>query len=272
MSGGHLFIVSGGMGSSGERLVRTALAQFPNTEASVIVRAGVRTEDELRRAVDQAAEAGGAILHTLVDARLRARLVQLATERGVAEVDLIGPVLTRMEALFGQPPLGTPGRYRQLRADYFERVEAIEFAVAHDDGRNCHELPLADVVIVGVSRSGKTPLCMYLAMGGVKAANVPVAPTIEPPAELFEVDRGRVVGLTVEPERLVAYRRLRQRDLGATASTSYSDPRQTARDLEHAEQLFRRRRIATIDVTSRPVEETASEVMALVGHRGTGVR
>jgi len=167
----------------------------------------------------------------------------------------------------GRQPLGTPGRYRTLRADYFRRVEAIEYAVAHDDGRNCHQLNLADIVIVGVSRAGKTPLCMFLAMQGYKAANVPLAVEVEPPAELFQIDRRNVIALTLEPERLVEYRRERQHRLGPAAPTRYSELREIARDLEFADDLFRRRRFATIDVTSSPVEETANDVVALItGH------
>jgi len=264
VSSGHVFIISGGMGSSGEQLARTALAQFEAADVAVTIIPGVRTDDDLRTAVEEAASCGGLILHTLVDADLRSRLVALAREHAAVELDLIGALLEHLAAALGQPALGAPGRYRALRADYFKRVEAIEFAVAHDDGRNCHELGLADVVIAGVSRAGKTPLCMYLAMHGLKAANVPVGATIPTPRQIFEVDCRRVVGLTLDPDRLVAYRRRRQRDLGGTAPTTYSDPKEIVRDLESAHELFRTRRFATIDVTTRPIEETAREVIALI--------
>jgi regulator of PEP synthase PpsR (kinase-PPPase family) len=259
-----VFIVSGGMGSSGEQLARTALAQFEDADVAVTVVPGVRSDDELRTAVEQAVSCGGLILHTLVDASLRSRLVELARELGAAELDLIGTLLEHLAATLGQPALGAPGRYRALRADYFKRVEAIEFAVAHDDGRNCHELGLADVVITGVSRAGKTPLCMYLAMHGFKAANVPLGATFPAPRQILEVDGRRVVGLTLDPDRLVAYRRRRQRDLGGTAPTAYSDPKEIVRDLESAHELFRKHRFATIDVTLRPIEETAREVISLI--------
>jgi regulator of PEP synthase PpsR (kinase-PPPase family) len=265
MYSAEVFIVSGGIGASGEQLARTALAQFADVEVQVTTLPGVRSDDALCRAVERAAAAGGIILHTLVDERLRGLLKAMARERGVVELDAIGPVLDRIAALVGQQPLGAPGRYRTLRADYFRRVEAIEYAVAHDDGRNCHQLNLADIVIVGVSRVGKTPLCMFLAMQGYKAANVPLAVEVEPPAKLFQIDRRKVIGLTLEPERLVEYRRERQQRLGSAAPTRYSELREIARDLEFADELFRRRRFATIDVTSRPVEETASDVVALVG-------
>jgi hypothetical protein len=144
------------------------------------------------------------------------------------------------------------------------RREHPASTVGHDDGRRFEELVLADIVLTGVSRAGKTPLSMYLAMRGYKTANVPLVTDMDPPDELFQIDRRRVVGLTLEPERLVTYRRQRQPQLGATASTAYSDPKEIFRDLEHAREVFRRGRFSTVDVTNKPIEESANEVVALV--------
>jgi regulator of PEP synthase PpsR (kinase-PPPase family) len=266
----QVYIVSGGMGASGEQLARTALAQFEEIDVPVTIVPRVRTAADLIAIVGRAEATGGIILHTLVDPHLRAAIIDMARRHGVVEVDAMGPVLDRLAKLLDRTPLGTPGLYRKLRKDYFRRVEAIEFAVFHDDGRNCHELPLADVVLAGVSRSGKTPLSMYLAMHGFKTANVALVGGIEPPRELFAVDRHRVVGLTLEPDRLVVYRRRRQQDLGVTAPTDYSDPRVVLQDLEHSRQVFRTGRFATVDVTSKPIEESANEVVALVTRNAGG--
>jgi regulator of PEP synthase PpsR (kinase-PPPase family) len=252
----QVYIVSGGMGASGEQLARTALAQFEEIDVPVTIVPRVRTAADLIAIVGRAEATGG--------------IIDMARRHGVVEVDAMGPVLDRLAKLLDRTPLGTPGLYRKLRKDYFRRVEAIEFAVFHDDGRNCHELPLADVVLAGVSRSGKTPLSMYLAMHGFKTANVALVGGIEPPRELFAVDRHRVVGLTLEPDRLVVYRRRRQQDLGVTAPTDYSDPRVVLQDLEHSRQVFRTGRFATVDVTSKPIEESANEVVALVTRNAGG--
>jgi regulator of PEP synthase PpsR (kinase-PPPase family) len=252
------------MGTSGEQLARTALAQFEDVDVPVTIVPRVCTVEELSAVVEQAGATGGIILHTLVDARLRAAMIAMARRHGVVEVDAMGSVLDRLATLLDRTPLGSPGLYRKLREDYFLRVEAIEFAVLHDDGRNCFELPLADIVLAGVSRSGKTPLSMYLAMRGFKTANVALINGIEPPRELFEVDRHRVIGLILEPDRLVAYRRRRQQDLGVSPPTDYSDPRVILQDLEYSRQVFRAGRFATVDVTSKPIEEIANEVVALV--------
>lgn len=265
MTGHQLLVVSGGMGSSGEQLARTALAQFPDQDVEVTVIGGVRTRSELEHVVEAAASAGATVVHTFVDDGLRGELGVIATRSRVIAVDAMGPLLDALSVMLGRRPVGIPGRYRQIREDYFQRVEAIEFAVHHDDGRNCSELHLADIVLIGVSRSGKTPLSMYLAMRGHKTANVPLVNGIEPPAELFAVDRRKVVGLTVDPERLVTYRRRRQQDLGPGASTSYSDPRQILRDLEFARDVVQRGRFASVDVSLKPVEESANEVLTWVG-------
>ena len=272
----QVYIVSGGAGTSGDQLARTALAQFDDVDVPVTIVPDVRTEEELSAVVERAAQTGGVILHTLVDPRLRDAMVAAARERGVVEIDSIGPLLDRLATLLDRTPLGSPGRYRRLRKGYFQRIEAIEFAVLHDDGRRCSELPLADIVLIGVSRSGKTPLSMFLAMRGLKTANIALVDGIEPPAQLFEIDRRRVVGLTLDPDRLVTYRRRRQQHLGAAAPTDYSDPKVILRDLEHSREVFRAGRFACIDVTSKPIEESAKEVIALVArnagsaHRESG--
>jgi len=267
MSETRIYIISGGVGASGEQVARTALAQFQDVDVPVVVAPLVRNIEDLRAVLDEAAATGGMIIHTLVDADLRNELTAEARSHGVVEIDVLGPVLEDLSKLLGQRPVGKPGLYRKLREDYFRRIEAIEFAVGHDDGRKTEELRSADIVLIGVSRAGKTPLSMYLAMRGYKTANVPLVNGIEPPAELYEIDRRRVIGLTLETERLVAYRRQRQPHLGASASTVYSDPREILSDLEFARRVFRRGRFGVVDVTSRPIEESANEVVALVSRR-----
>lgn len=268
MSDPRIFVVSGGMGTTGEQLARTALAQFEGVEASIAVVPGIRTAVEVRDAVKRAAESDALVIHTLVDRELRAVLKRAASARHVVEVDAMGPVLDQVSNLLARLPAGRPGLYRKVREDYFRRIEAIEFAVRHDDGRYPNELSGAEIILIGVSRAGKTPLSMYLAMRGFKTANVPLVNGIEPPQELFEVPRGRVVGLTLDPERLVTFRRKRQGGLGGGAPQAYSDPREVLHDLEHARTVFRKGRFTNLDVTSKPIEESANEVVAAVARDG----
>lgn len=266
-----VYVVSGGMGASGEQLARTAMAQFEHRELPIVVVPQVRTAEDLGRVFDLAAASGGVVLHTLVDAGLRARLIETAEARGVLQLDLMGPALDALAGLLGEAPLGRPGLYREVREDYFRRIEAIEYAVRHDDGRHSGELGEADIVLTGVSRTGKTPLSMYLAMRGYKTANVPLVKGLEAPRELFEVPRGKVVGLTIEPGPLVERRRRRQQLLGGAGLGAYAAPREVFEELEHAREVFRRGRFAVIDATLKPIEESASEVVAVVARR-TGLQ
>ncbi len=267
MSAPPIYIISGGRGASGEQVVRTALAQFQDASVPVTIVPHIYEVAQLTDAVVQAATTGGIIVHTLVDAELRQALIRLARQHNVEAIDLMGHLLSRLSAILGQTPLGQPGLYRQLREAYFERVEAIEFAVAHDDGRNPHELHLAEIVLVGVSRTGKTPLSMYLSVQGWKVANVPLISSIEPPNELFQIDPGRVVGLTIEPGQLVAHRRWRQRHLGIQQDMAYATPTDIAEEVAAARAVCQRGGFAMLNVTDRPIEESAQEVIALITRR-----
>ena len=267
-SSGPIFVVSGATGASGEQLVRTALAQFGESDVAVTVVPRVRRKTQVESVVKKASKAGGTIYHTLVDAKRRQYLAEAARQQNVVAIDVIGPVLSSLSDMLGQQPEGHPGLYGEMHEEYLHRIEAIEFAVAHDDGRGLADLHLAEIVLVGVSRSGKTPLCMYLGVRGWKAANVPLVPNVPHPAQLDEVDRQRMVGLTVSPDRLARFRRQRIRRLGETGETSYTGAVEIDRELSLAQQWFRRRGVPVIDVTSKPIEETADEVLALIGRGG----
>jgi hypothetical protein len=260
----RIYLVSGGMGASGEQLVRTLLAQFPESQAPVINVPRVRRVEQVAEVVARAADSSGIIVHTLVDAQLREALILLAGERGVVSIDLAGELLARLTDMLGQEPIGRPGLYRQLHRAYFQRVEAIEFTMAHDDGAHPQGWPQAEIVLVGVSRAGKTPLSMYLSVLGWKVANVPLVRELPPPPELFELDRRRVIGLSIEPGQLLAHRQQRQRRLGALGPSAYSDPGAIYEESDAARQVFARGRFSVIDVTDKPIETTADEIVERV--------
>jgi len=266
MSTPPIFIVSGGAGLSGEQLVRTALAQFASADVPIEIVPHVR-RDQLEDVVKRAVVSGGIIVHTLVDADLRSALLDLIRDYGVPAIDLMGPMLLHLARILDKPPIGQPGLYRQLHEDYFKRIEAIEFTVDHDDGRKPHELGMAEIVIVGVSRVGKTPLSMYLSTRGWKVANVPLVREIAPPAELFEIDARRVVGLTIDEEQLAAHRRRRAMKLGMDRQVPYTDPASLYAEMEYAQAILRRGRFAVVDITNKPIEESADEVVEHVVRR-----
>jgi [pyruvate, water dikinase]-phosphate phosphotransferase / [pyruvate, water dikinase] kinase len=260
-----LIIVSGGTGTSGEQVVNTVLAQFPDAQVPVVILSSIRRPEQIEGAIAQAVATGGAIVHTLVDDDLRRQLIDRATRRGVVTLDLMGPLLAHLAHILNQAPLGRPGFYRQIHRTYFERVAAIEYAMAHDDGLNHQGWPDADVVLVGVSRTGKTPLSIYLSVLGWKAANMPLVPQIPIPPELYRLDRSRVIGLTIGVDRLLVFRRQRAQAMGLSSDASYAQPGEVARELAFARDVFQRGGFHVINVTERPVEASADEIIRRIG-------
>lgn len=262
-----LYIVSGGAGASGKLVVDTVLVQFPDCHAPVITAAHVRSPEQVEQVVAQAQANGGAIVHTMVDTRLGGQLSRLAQERGVKTIDLMGPLIEHLAEQLEQAPQQQPGLYRKLHRDYFERVGAIEFSIDHDDGKKPEDWPQADMVLVGISRVGKTPLSMYLAVQGWKVANMPLVRGLSLPETLFQLDPGRVIGLTVEPGQLVIHREKRQRTLGAPGPSAYSDPLKIYEEVEAAEKFYKKRGFAIINITDKPIEATADEIIRLINRR-----
>jgi regulator of PEP synthase PpsR (kinase-PPPase family) len=216
-------------------------------------------------AQEAAAAAAGAtgeiaVLHTIVDPQLRAQLNEYVADKPVAAVDLMGPAIEAIAEATGLKPKGEPGLIRKTDQEYFDRVGALEFAVDHDDGRNAEQLDQADIVLIGVSRSSKTPLAIYLASHGYRVANVPLAAGTEPPLQLFEIDSRRIFGLTSDASLLseIRYRRLGDaRDVAG----SYAEPANVQVDLDEARQLMRRLGCIVVRTDNRAIEETAQEVL-----------
>jgi regulator of PEP synthase PpsR (kinase-PPPase family) len=262
-----LYVVSGGVGASGEQLAHTALAQFENPDIPIIIVSHVHEITQIEDVVKKAAGSNGTILHTLVDLELRQAMIRQARDRNVVAIDGMGQLLSRLAKVLGQEPQGQPGLYRQLRQDYFDRVAAIEYTVAHDDGHRSDEWHLAEIMLVGVSRAGKTPLSIYLSTLGWKVANMPLVKEVELPQELFKLDRRRVVGLIIDPGQLVTHQQQRQRRLGVSNKSSYTNPVDLFEEVEEARKLFRRHGFALVNVTDKPIEESADEVIALINRR-----
>lgn len=258
-----VFVASGGTGATGELLARTVLAQFRNVNAPIHIEAHIHEPHQVDQLIASALATNGLILHTMVNPALRQIIIERTAEKGIPAFDLAGPVLDHLIGVFGQEPLGVPGLYRQLHQTYYRRMEAIDFAVAHDDGKRVEDLPLAEIVLLGVSRVGKTPLSMYLSMLGWKVANVPLVLAVPPPESLFESDGRHTFGLTIEPSQLLLHRRSRQGSLGLDRG-SYFDRKQIAEELRAANHLFAKYRFHVIDVTDKPIETTAEEIIALL--------
>ncbi len=257
-----LFVVSDFTGETAEHVARAAASQFGTDSIAFTRYRYINTEDRLAEVVQNALEAQAVIVCTLVDHALRRKLSDLAREKSVPLVDILGPLLRVLEDKLGRSPFETPGLLRRMDEEYFKRVKAIEFAIRCDDGRGPEMLPSAEMVVIGVSRTSKTPLSMYLAHRGFLVANVPLVPEATPPEELFKVDPTKVVGLFIQPEKLIQIRRERLRILGLDADVSnYAQWERVEEELRFAKDIFRRVGCRTYDVTNRAIEETAQEVL-----------
>ncbi|MDZ7373969.1 MAG: kinase/pyrophosphorylase [candidate division KSB1 bacterium] len=263
-----IYIVSDATGATAEAVVRAALTQFDNSEVTLRRISNVRSPEQVRQVIEEASRSGnGIIVHTLVSPELREELLAASRQRNVAAIDLMGPLLTRLENLLKISPLAKPGLFRHLDEDYYRRMEAIDFAVNHDDGRNPRDLTRADVVLVGVSRTSKTPICVFLAYRGWFAANVPLTPEIPPPPELLQVERSRVIGLVISAARLQSIRKARLERMGYGLQPNYIDLRRIEQELAFSRSLCREHGWAIVDVTGKSIEEAASEITSLVGRR-----
>jgi len=262
-----IFIVSGGSGASAEQVVNTVLAQFPDSRVHVVRVSNIRFESQIEETVARAEAVNATLVHTLVDTRLRAYLITLAKQHSVKEIDLMGALLDDLTTVLGQQPLGQPGLYRKLNEAYFDRVGAIDYTISHDDGQNAETWSEAEIVLVGLSRSGKTPLSLYLSVLGWKVANIPLVVGLNLPPELFEIDRLRVIGLKIEAGQLLAFRRQRQQRLGISGPSDYTNPQKIYEELEYAIKVYRSCGFTAIDVTDKPVESSADEIIRLITGR-----
>jgi regulator of PEP synthase PpsR (kinase-PPPase family) len=260
-----LLIASDATGRTAEMVVRAALVQFRGAEVELVVRSHLQTPEAVRGVVEEAAQIGGLVVHTLVSLELRNVMLTEGRARNIPTIDLLGPLLFRLEDLLQLQPLAKPGLFRDLDAEYRRRFEVVEYTVKHDDGQDPHGLPQADIVLVGVSRTSKTPLSMFLAGRGLKVANVPVVYRLPLPEEMARVVPRKVVGLRIKAERLIELRRSRLQQMETPPKFPYADPRQIWAELEYAQSLFARGGWAVVDVTDKSVEEVAAEVLVCAG-------
>ena len=262
-----IYVLSCGQGINGEQLARSALVQFPRVRSKVVKIPHVLRAQQVTDTLDRVEAAGGIIAHTIVDPVLRGLLVSESEKRKIPSIDLMGPVIDTFESVFGEAPICEPGRYRKFNQVDMDRVTAIEFAVGHDDGLNPQDLAKAEIVLVGLSRSGKTPLSMYLSVLGWKVANVPVVIGIPLPAELMAINRKRVIALYIDPEQLISHRQIRRRRMGLNEDMAYAGKGEIFREVDAARELYRRHGFASINVSNKPIESSAEEVVELIERR-----
>ena len=263
----HIHLVSDATGETIYRVARACLVQFESIEAIQHVWSLVRSHSHLEKVLAGVAAHPGPVMFTLVDEKLRGALQDGCRRLQVPLIPVLDPVIGALGSYFGMPGGHQPGKQHMLDAEYFGRIDAMTFALTHDDGQSTWNLDEADIVLVGVSRTSKTPTCMYLANRGVKAANVPIVPNVPLPDELFKVSRPLVVGLTNDPSRLVQLRRNRLNMLAQEDETDYTDLETVREEVTKARRLFGERGWPVIDVTRRSIEETAAAILQLYTQR-----
>lgn len=256
-----IFVISDGTGETAERVARAAMLQFADAPVEVRVFSRVLQKQELEEILVQAQRERAFVVYTVVNPDNREMLGAICTDKQLANADLIGTLMIKLGDFLGQKPLLEPGLGQRLDEDYFRRVEAVEFAVKNDDGQEPRSLFKGDVVLVGLSRTSKTPLSIFMAHKGVKAANVPLIRNIEPPPELFQIAQNKIYALSINIDALIKIRRARLRHLGLSETSDYATRESVAEEIKWVNDLYAQHGWPIFDVTNRAIEETAAEIL-----------
>ena len=267
MANFHLHLVSDATGETIKSVARACLVQFEGVEPIEHVWSLVRTRGQLERVVQGIATNPGVVMFTFVDENLRQYLESKCRDIQIPCISVLEPVLAELTRYFGRQSRAEPGRQHVLDAEYFTRMDAMNYVMSHDDGQVSKDLENADIVLLGVSRTSKTPTCIYLANRGYKAANIPIVPEVPLPGILFQLKRPLIVGLTESAERLVQLRRNRLRMLNESEDTGYADPERIKAELAFARKICLQNKWPILDVTRRSIEETAAAILQLYDRR-----
>jgi [pyruvate, water dikinase]-phosphate phosphotransferase / [pyruvate, water dikinase] kinase len=262
----EIHVISDSTGETAARFAEAVERQFPEEEFEVVRHPRITSVDDVQLAAMRARGRRAVLMYTLVERELREAMRTLCRRYKLHYCDLLGHPIDAVARVSGQPATMTPGARPVLDSSYFKRMAAIEFAVRYDDGLGASGLHDADIVLVGVSRSSKTPLSIYLGYLGYKTANVPIVPGVEPPTELGEIDRSKIVGLTIDAENLAAIRSERARGM-AGARRRYAALAEIYAELERADEIHRRLGCPVIEVSNLAIEETARRIIRIVEER-----
>lgn len=263
----NVHLVSDATGETLNAVLRASAAQFNDVvplEHSYYL---VRSEKQLSRVMAEIDRAPGVVWYTIANADLRQSLLAFCMERGIPTLPVVDQAVHMLSRHLGIAPTSKTGGQHRLDTDYFDRMEALNYTLAHDDGQNVEGLNQADVILVGVSRTSKTPTCVYLGNRGVRAGNIPLVPGIPPPPQLMQVQKPLVIGLKISPERLIQIRRQRLLTLNEKAETEYVDEAAVRAEVVEANRLFQRNKWKVIDVSRRSIEETAAAILNALSER-----
>jgi regulator of PEP synthase PpsR (kinase-PPPase family) len=260
-----IFILSDATGDTASRILGAALKQFVGDHVAIRRFPNVLRQSEVTAILEEARKQHTLVAHTFAATPLRRIMKEQSERLGIESLDLLGPVLDRLEEFLHAKPREVPGLYHKIDEQYFRRIDAVEFAVMHDDGKHLEGLKYADFVLVGLSRTGKTPLSVYLALEGWRVGNVPLVHEREVPAEVLALPRERIVGLLLDPRRLADVRRSRLEYLAPGRQMEYDDEEAVKEEVAWCRRLYGKHQIRALDVTEKAIEETAHEVLSIVG-------
>jgi hypothetical protein len=257
-----IFVISDGSGRTAEQAVMAALTQFPNARVEVTVKPGIRTEQQVLEILPEILASKAIIVHTVVSESLRSSIIKMSREHNIDAIDIMGPLLSRLSQHLENLPSEEPGLFFYLNKEYFKRIDSMQFAFTHDDGQRYYEYEKAEIVLVGVSRTFKTPLSIFLAFRGWFVANYPIVLGVDPPNILGQLSPGHVFGLTTHPADLSRLRTVRQEYLGGNTG-DYSSLEHVKRELNYSQNIFQKYGWPVITVTNKPIEEITSEILAI---------
>lgn len=263
----HIFVVSDSTGETAEKVARAAISQFSIPDVHLKRFLLVDSALKLREIITEAADKKALIIFTLVKDDLRNIMLQESNERGVTSIDIIGPVLNSISYTLNLSPERKPGLIHRVNDEYFKRIDALEYAVKHDDGQRIDEINEADALILGVSRTSKTPLCLFLAQRGFKAANVPIIDEQSIDDIIYKVPKGKIFGLVSDAVRISSLRKERLKRMGLPFSSDYISKESIEKELAHSRDLYNKLNIFVIDITDKSIEEVAADIISHINNK-----
>lgn len=262
-----IYACSDAVGETAETIARATTRQFPGETIRVRRFGHIQSEEEIKEILTEVKRTGGIIAYTLVQPELQDTMRKEAHLRNIKAIDVLGPMMQAYTDTYNHSPSHIPGDQQSLDEEYFKRIEAIEFAVKYDDGKDMSGLLKAEVILIGVSRTSKTPLSIFLAHKRIKTANLPIVPDTKPPEELFQASQALVIGLTIEPEQLLKIRKERLKSLGLPDNARYASMEQIKSELQTAESIMEQTGCHIINVADRSIEETAGIIVDLYAEK-----
>jgi len=261
----RVIILSDGTGETAAQITKAAVVQFSDKEIFFTRYKNIRTKAQVDAIFDEAAIHHDIVIYTIVSPELREHIAKRADDKKVPAIDILGPLLNSMAVFFGLQPKSLPGLFHQVNDKYFRRIAAMEYTIAHDDGKDLTGLEFADIIILGISRSSKTPISMYLSQMGWKVVNIPIIKDFQIPEEVKNADQRKIVGLTISADKLSQIRRARLERLGQADGGDYASMDQILEEIDYADQIFRKnKRWPVFNVTGKALEETASEIVKVM--------